>query len=337
MATWSEFERQVPAMAARGRGLFFQYGPGAGFLATVGADGCPRIHPVSPVVHEGGLYTFILPGSPRLRDLERDGRFALHAPGPDDVDDEFYVTGRAHRVEDSSLAERLFVARRASGVVPSLDAASPLFELSLERALLATYTSRGQPDSWPPRYDKWHDLAPAESHSARRPAATSSDVDAVSWEEFAQLEPELAAAGRGVIRQFGIGLGYLGTVRPDGGPRLHPFCPTFSGDRLYGLILPESPKCKDMLRDPRVAIHAVQGPSRDEFCVAGIAVPINDRAMENQVRASAMADGMTSTEDEQLFEFLIDRAMLAAYTPGPVAAWPPLYAKWRAGSLARRG
>jgi hypothetical protein len=87
-----------------------------------------------------------------------------------------------------------------------------------------------------------------------------------------------------------------------------------------------------MLRNPRVAIHAVQGPPRDEFCVAGIAVPINDRPMEERVRASALADGMTSTEDEQLFEFLIDRAMLAAYEDRP---WPPRYATWRAARLAR--
>jgi hypothetical protein len=151
------------------------------------------------------------------------------------------------------------------------------------------------------------------------------------WHELAEREPALAERGRGLIRQFGIGLGYLATVRPDGGPRLHPFCPTFSGDGLYGLILGTSPKCRDLLRDGRIALHAFQPADRDdEFCFEGTAEHIDSKEMEDQVRASAMADGMTSTNDETLFEFRLERALLATYRPrAEPDNWPPAYTAWR--------
>src|SRR5438094_338077 len=38
MATWVEFARVAPVLAAEGRRLFYQYGVGLGFLATVRAD-----------------------------------------------------------------------------------------------------------------------------------------------------------------------------------------------------------------------------------------------------------------------------------------------------------
>ncbi len=60
----------------------------------------------------------------------------------------------------------------------------------------------------------------------------------------------MAAAGKKLIYQFGPGLGFLATVRKDGGPRVHPFCPTICGDGIYGLIGP-SPKRHDLLRDGR--------------------------------------------------------------------------------------
>lgn len=40
-----------------------------------------------------------------------------------------------------------------------------------------------------------------------------------SWVEFAQQAPELAAFGE---TRFRNGVAYLGTLRADGGPRVHP-------------------------------------------------------------------------------------------------------------------
>src|SRR4029453_17477663 len=99
MAPWSDFPPPEPSLAAGIRALLQQYGPGMGYLATVRADGGPRLHPVSPVITDEGLYCFIV-DSPKRRDLDRDGRYALHSYPPEESDDEAYVTGRAVRVHD---------------------------------------------------------------------------------------------------------------------------------------------------------------------------------------------------------------------------------------------
>ena len=55
MITWTEFEKAQPALATAGRGQLYVYGLGLGFLATVRANGAPRVHPVCPVASPAGL------------------------------------------------------------------------------------------------------------------------------------------------------------------------------------------------------------------------------------------------------------------------------------------
>ena len=93
MASWREFEMQAPDMAAAGRQLLYQFGPGFANLATVRQDGAPRLHPICPTVVNDWLYALILPSSPKCGDLKRDGRYALHTFPPKDRDDEFLVMG----------------------------------------------------------------------------------------------------------------------------------------------------------------------------------------------------------------------------------------------------
>jgi hypothetical protein len=158
MATWEELAVAEPEMAERGRALIYQYGPGLGFLATVGADGMPRIHPVCPIVANGALLVFVIP-SPKRNDLERDGRYALHAFTPEDVDDEFTVVGHAHAVTDADVRAAAVAAYHQP--VPG---DHELFELAIERALLATYTHRGQ---WPPTYLRWREATLGHEDTSR--------------------------------------------------------------------------------------------------------------------------------------------------------------------------
>jgi hypothetical protein len=137
MASWSDFAAAEPSLAAGIRALLQQYGPGMGYLATVRADGSPRVHPVSPVITAEGLYCFIV-DSPKRRDLERDGRYALHSYPPEESDDEAYVTGRAVRVNDPVVVARLGDALRAS---PDVD--WRLYELLIETATLRRHGSAG--------------------------------------------------------------------------------------------------------------------------------------------------------------------------------------------------
>jgi hypothetical protein len=146
---WSDFAAERPEMADAGRTLIYQFRVGLGYLATVRKDGGPRVHPVCPVIANGGLYVFIGNRSPKRRDLLRDGRYALHSfPNPQ-VDDEFTVHGRAQPVDDAGVRQIVYDAYTATGAFTSDDT---LFELGLERALHAKYGPR---PSWPPAYTRW--------------------------------------------------------------------------------------------------------------------------------------------------------------------------------------
>jgi hypothetical protein len=154
MASWAEFERGSREVAEAGRGLLYQFGIGLGYLATVRKDGGPRLHPFCPVIFEGGLYGLIAP-SPKQRDLLRDGRYAVHSFPRPDRDDEFYITGTARHLDDSELEEKVRTAFEATG--GHSDASEALFEFDIERAMLATYKPRAEPDTWPPKYTVWRD------------------------------------------------------------------------------------------------------------------------------------------------------------------------------------
>lgn len=139
MIAWTEFEKQQPALAAAGREHFYQVGVGLGFLATVRRDGGPRVHPVCPVVSPAGLHVLIIPG-PKLHDLRRDGRYALHGETypPPREDDGFAVYGRAREIDDSATRDivREQLLKERHGVLwPDFDDQA-LFELGVERCLL---------------------------------------------------------------------------------------------------------------------------------------------------------------------------------------------------------
>ena len=92
------------------------------------------------------------------------------------------------------------------------------------------------------------------------------------------MRPDLADAGRALLYQFGVGLGFLATVRRDGGPRVHPMCPLLTDDALYAFIVP-SPKCDDLRRDGRYALHSFPRPDdEDAVYLTGTATVVDDAA-----------------------------------------------------------
>jgi hypothetical protein len=145
--SWAEFMRHEPEMAAKGRELLYQRGDGEGFLVTVKGDGLPRVHPVNVGVIGDRLLTFVQDRSAKARDLESDGRYALHAHQDPMQPHEFLVRGRANLVLDPIV--RAEAAREWFFTVSD---AYPLYELSIEHAILG---ERGSQDEWPPRYRPW--------------------------------------------------------------------------------------------------------------------------------------------------------------------------------------
>jgi hypothetical protein len=144
----------------------------------------------------------------------------------------------------------------------------------------------------------------------------------VKWGELAQLRPDLASRGHDLFCQFGVGLAFLATVRPDGAPRLHPICVVPTADGLYGLIIP-SLKLGDLKRDGRYSLHSYPSPANeDAFSLTGAAVVHDSPAIRRDVIAAFLAQpgrqGPPLEEShfdaQTVVEFLIDSCLLTRTT-----------------------
>ena len=89
---------------------------------------------MSPIFCGEGIYLSAGSHTPKVRHLESNGRYALHAlVGADDL--EFQIAGTVRRVESS--VEHDAVVSAIS--FPSYDASDPIYELLIERALSVTW------------------------------------------------------------------------------------------------------------------------------------------------------------------------------------------------------
>ena len=105
MATWKDVEGEEPAFAARVRALFDARKHKT--LATLRADGSPRISGIEVEFTDGELTFGSMPDARKGADLVRDPRFALHGPTVDPPEGEptgwpgeAKVAGRAILVGD---------------------------------------------------------------------------------------------------------------------------------------------------------------------------------------------------------------------------------------------
>src|SRR5215207_1332033 len=130
-----------------------------------------------------------------------------------------------------------------------------------------------------------------------------------SWIEFAHQAPVLAEFGKA---RFQSGVGYLGTVRADGAPRVHPVTPIIA-EQLFLFMEPTSPKGKDLQRDPRFTLHCSVEDSNGgegEFYVRGRAALTDDPHIREQpVYASSYAPA----DRYILFVFTIEFAFMNTY------------------------
>ena len=133
--SWKDLENARPELAAFGVERFRRFD--VAYLATVRADGLPRVHPVTPIVGQGHLFLFMEPTSPKGYDLRRDGRYALHCSVSDSSggSGEFFCSGRATFVDDP--ATRTLAAQLASYTPADRYV---LFELDVESASSTVYT-----------------------------------------------------------------------------------------------------------------------------------------------------------------------------------------------------
>jgi hypothetical protein len=84
MTAWKDLEQAEPEFAQRVRALFDAHRHKT--IATLRADGSPRISGIEAVFEDGELVFGSMPNARKGADLRRDPRFALHSATVDPVD-----------------------------------------------------------------------------------------------------------------------------------------------------------------------------------------------------------------------------------------------------------
>jgi hypothetical protein len=84
MTTWRDVEQSAPEFAQRVRALFDAHRHKT--IATLRADGSPRISGIETVFEDGELSFGSMSNARKGADLRRDPRFALHSATVDPVD-----------------------------------------------------------------------------------------------------------------------------------------------------------------------------------------------------------------------------------------------------------
>jgi hypothetical protein len=162
----------------------------------------------------------------------------------------------------------------------------------------------------------------------------------LTWSQLAEQRPDLAEAGRNLFYQYGMGLAFLSTVRPDGGPRLHPVCPVLAGGRLVAHVIP-SLKRADLHRDGRYALHSFPcDGNEDAFYLTGHAVPVGNQDLARAAADQFLAERKLDSEppgfgDGEFFEFLVGRCLLTR-TDGH-GDWHPRHTVWPAAATSPGG
>ncbi len=143
MATWAEFSEAEPDLAAfaeeRMKGRIV-------YQATIRLDGAPRVHPVSPWIAAGLLCVSFRDTSPKMREVARDPRYALHTSQPweDHAGDygECMLRGRLEQIPASHPAVLARPGQTPYGLVH--------YGCSIEEAVATEYT-----DEEMPVYRRW--------------------------------------------------------------------------------------------------------------------------------------------------------------------------------------
>lgn len=131
MASFADVEQAEPAFATRVRAAFDAHRHKV--LATLRADGSPRVSGIEAAFADGDLWLAGMPRSVKFADLRRDPRMALHSGSdePDAFSADAKVSGRAVEVLDEPTRARF----AAAAGVPAEDPYE-LFHVELDQVVL---------------------------------------------------------------------------------------------------------------------------------------------------------------------------------------------------------
>jgi hypothetical protein len=156
MASWAEFEAEVPELAQKCRELIERFG--YMLVGTIRRDGTPRISPVETHFVAGQLVVAMERATLKARDVLRDPRLVLNAPitDPDDPGAELKLRGRALPVEGGGLREAAAdTIERVSGWRPPPD--WHVFSIDVEdAAYIGWHKGEMTMDRWRPGHPIQH-------------------------------------------------------------------------------------------------------------------------------------------------------------------------------------
>lgn len=106
MTTWNDVRAAAPELAGLVQDRF--EATGLALLATLRADGAPRLSGIEPSFWDGELWLGSMWDARKAHDLRRDPRLALHAATVDkDVKEgDAKIAGRAEELDDDALKGR---------------------------------------------------------------------------------------------------------------------------------------------------------------------------------------------------------------------------------------
>jgi predicted pyridoxine 5'-phosphate oxidase superfamily flavin-nucleotide-binding protein len=139
----------------------------------------------------------------------------------------------------------------------------------------------------------------------------------LTWDEFERAAPEIAAYGRELLERFQFVL--VGTLTKDGSPRITPVEAYIVDGHLLVNMIPNSLKARDLLRDPRVYVHApvTAKEGSPEFKLAGQAEVLEDETLRTKLDDLfwEMIEWRPAP-DSHYFELLAERAAWVSYGDG---------------------
>ncbi|HEY7420876.1 MAG TPA: pyridoxamine 5'-phosphate oxidase family protein [Gaiellaceae bacterium] len=148
----------------------------------------------------------------------------------------------------------------------------------------------------------------------------------LTWEELEQAAPQIAGHGRDLIEKFQFVL--VGTLTKDGSPRINPVEAYIIDGHLLLNMIPRSLKALDLLRDPRVYVHApvTAREGSPEFKLAGRADVLADETLRKKL------DDLfwemirwRPAADSHYFDIVAERAAWVTYEDGQTSI------RWRKG------
>jgi hypothetical protein len=125
MVRWQDVEDAEPEFAARVRRIF-----DAGenkVIATLRADGSPRVSGIEAQFVDGELTFGSMPEARKGADLARDPRFAMHGPSPDPPED------KTRWIGDAKISGRVVAVESASGPTDSDNYRADIAEVVVTR------------------------------------------------------------------------------------------------------------------------------------------------------------------------------------------------------------